>query len=221
MNPKSASAPTTPTRSSESRWRRRLLKLGIGAAALAPAALTTFRFLPAPLAANPPAEAMNQIGKWTLITLLATLACSPLKILFGWNWPLAVRRMLGLVCFFYVCLHFAIYLVLDQYFDWGAIWEDIWKRKFITVGFLGFLLLLPLALTSTSKMVKRLGFPRWKRLHRLVYLAGVAGVVHFLWRVKVDLREPLIYAGVLLLLAIRVIPWWQKRRAGVARAASR
>jgi sulfoxide reductase heme-binding subunit YedZ len=222
MNPKSASAPTTPTRSSESRWRRRLLKLGIGAAALAPAALTTFRFLTDQLGANPIAEAMNQIGKWTLITLLATLACSPLKILFGWNWPLAVRRMLGLVCFFYVCLHFAIYLVLDQFFDWGAIWEDIWKRKFITVGFLGFLLLLPLAVTSTSKMVKRLGFPRWKRLHRLVYLAGVAGVVHFLWRVKVDLREPLIYAGVLLLLlAIRLYPWWQKRRAGAARAASR
>ena len=205
------------SRSSESRWRRRLLKLGVGAAALTPAALTTFRFLTDRLGANPIAEAMNEIGQWTLITLLATLACSPLKILFGWNWPLAVRRMLGLVSFFYVCLHFAIYLVLDQFFDWSAIWEDIWKRKFITVGFLGFLLLLPLALTSTNKMVKRLGFPRWKRLHRLAYVAAAAGVVHFMWRVKADLREPLIYAAVLVfLLVIRLIPWWQKRRGGEA-----
>jgi sulfoxide reductase heme-binding subunit YedZ len=211
-------------RSNESRWRRRLLKLGVGGAALAPAGLTTFQFLTDRLGANPIAEAMNQIGQWTLITLLATLACTPLKILFGWTWPLALRRMLGLVSFFYVCLHLAIYLVLDQFFDWGAIWEDIWKRKFITVGFLGFLLLLPLALTSTNRMVKRLGFPRWKRLHRLVYLAAVAGVVHFVWRVKADFREPLIYAGVLLfLLAIRLIPVWQRRRqasAGVARPSS-
>ncbi len=205
------------SRSSESRWRRRLLKLGVGGGGAAPAALTTFRFLTDRLGANPIAEAMNEIGQWTLITLLATLACTPLKILFGWNWPLAVRRMLGLVCFFYVCLHFAIYLVLDQFFDWSAIWEDIWKRKFITVGFLGFLLLLPLALTSTNKMVKRLGFPRWKRLHRLVYVAAAAGVVHFMWRVKVDLREPLIYAAVLVfLLVIRLVPWWQKRRGGGA-----
>ena len=201
-------------RSSASRWRRRLLKLGVGGAALAPAAVTTFQFFTDRLGANPIAEAMNQIGQWTLITLLATLACTPLKILLGWNWPLTVRRLLGLVSFFYVCLHFAIYLVLDQYFDWGAIWEDIWKRKFITIGFLGFLLLIPLAVTSTNKMVKRLGFPRWKRLHRLVYAAGTAGVVHFVWRVKADYREPIIYAGVLVfLLAVRFIPVWRQRRA--------
>jgi sulfoxide reductase heme-binding subunit YedZ len=212
----------TAQRTRESRWRRRLLKLGVGGAALTPAALTTFRFFTDRLGANPIAEAMNEIGQWTLITLLATLACTPLKILFRWNWPLAVRRLLGLVCFFYVCLHFAIYLVLDQFFDWQAIWEDIWKRKFITVGFLGFLLLIPLAVTSTNKMVKRLGFPRWKRLHRLVYLAGTAGVVHFVWRVKADYREPVIYAGVfLLLLAIRLIPLWQKRRGAGARPAAR
>jgi sulfoxide reductase heme-binding subunit YedZ len=204
-------------RSRESRWRRRLLKLGVGAAALTPAAVITFRFLTERLGANPIAEAMNQIGLWTLITLLATLACTPLKILLGWNWPLALRRMLGLVSFFYVCLHFAIYLVLDQFFDWQAIWEDIWKRKFITIGFLGFLLLVPLAVTSTNKMVKRLGFPRWKRLHRLVYLAGTAGVVHFVWRVKADFREPLIYAAVfLVLMLIRLVPWLRGRAQGRA-----
>jgi len=199
-------------RSGASRWRRRLLKLGIGAAALTPAAVVAVRFATDRLGANPIAEAMNELGQWTLITLLATLACTPLKILFGWNWPLAVRRMLGLISFSYVCLHFAVYLVLDQFFDWPAIWEDIIKRKFITVGFLGFLLLLPLALTSTNKMVKRLGFPRWKRLHRLSYVAAAAGVVHFIWRVKADLLEPLIYAGVLaLLLLIRLVPWARDR----------
>jgi sulfoxide reductase heme-binding subunit YedZ len=201
-------------------WPRRLLKLGVGAAALTPAAVVTFRFLTDRLGANPIAEAMNQIGLWTLITLLATLACTPMKIVFGWNWPLAVRRMLGLIAFFYVSLHFCIYLVLDQFFDWGAIWEDIWKRKFITVGFLAFLLLVPLAVTSTSKMVKRLGFARWKRLHRLVYVAAVLGVVHFTWRVKADLVEPLIYAGVLtLLLALRLIPWARARRDARGRSA--
>ena len=101
--------------------------------------------------------------------------------------------------------------MLDQFFDWGAIGEDIAKRKFITIGFLGFLLLVPLAVTSTNRMVKRLGFPRWKRLHRLVYVAAVAGVVHFIWRVKADLREPLIFAGVLVLLLgdPGACAWWR------------
>jgi sulfoxide reductase heme-binding subunit YedZ len=202
-------------RSRESRWRRRLLKLGVAAAAWAPAAVVIVRFLTDRLGANPIAEAMNELGEWTLITLLATLACTPLKIVFGWNWPLQVRRLLGLTAFFYVSLHFFVYLVLDQFFDWQTIWQDILKRKFITVGFLGFLLLLPLAITSTNKMVKRLGFRRWKRLHRLSYAAAVAGVVHYIWRVKADLREPLIYAAVLaLLLLIRLVPWWRARRAG-------
>ena len=105
--------------------------------------------------------------------------------------------MLGLFAFGYACLHLRVYLVLDQFFDWGAICEDIAKRKFITVGFLAFLLLVPLAVTSTNRMVKRLGFPRWKRLHRWSTWPPSAGVVHFIWRVKADLLEPLIFAGVL------------------------
>ena len=105
--------------------------------------------------------------------------------------------MLGLEAFFYACLHFAVYLGVDQFFDWSAIGKDIVKRKFITVGFAAFVLLIPLAITSTDGMVRRLGFARWKRLHRLVYVAAVLGVVHFVWRVKSDLRQPLIFAGVL------------------------
>jgi methionine sulfoxide reductase heme-binding subunit len=124
----------------------------------------------------------------------------------GWNWPLQVRKLLGLCAFTYVCLHFLAYLVLDQFFDWPEIWKDIVKRKFITVGFAAFVLLIPLAITSTKGMVKRLGFTRWKRLHRLVYVAATLGVVHFIWRVKVVGREQLIYAGILLLLlGVRVV----------------
>jgi sulfoxide reductase heme-binding subunit YedZ len=208
-------------RSAGSKRRRLLLKLGVGALALTPAAVIAVRFLTGRLGANPIAAAMNQVGLWTLIMLLATLACTPLKLVFGWRWPLEVRRLLGLCAFFYVCLHLSVYVVLDQFFAWGDIVEDIIKRKFITVGMLGFVLLLPLAVTSTNKMVKRLGFPRWKRLHRLSYAAAAAGVVHFVWRVKADLTEPLIYAGVLvLLLGIRVIAWERGRRPAPAAAPS-
>jgi sulfoxide reductase heme-binding subunit YedZ len=119
---------------------------------------------------------------------------------------------LGLCAFFTGCLHFLTYLVLDQFFDFAAIVEDVVKRKFITVGFFAFLLLIPLAVTSTNGMVKRLGFPRWKRLHRLAYVATAAGVVHYIWRVKADLLEPLIFAGVLtVLLGIRAWSWWTGR----------
>jgi sulfoxide reductase heme-binding subunit YedZ len=155
---------------------------------------------------------MNQLGLWTLILLLSSLACTPLKLVFGWNWPLQVRKLLGLSAFAYVCLHFLVYLVLDQFFAWGEIWKDISKRKFITVGFAAFLLLIPLAITSTRGMVKRLGFARWKRLHRLVYAAAVLGVIHFIWRVKADTRQPLIYGGILLLLlGVRVVAYLRER----------
>ena len=139
---------------------------------------------------------MNRLGFWTLTLLLATLAPTPIQIVTGWKWPLRLRRMLGLEAFLYVCLHFAVYLGVDQFFDWSAIGKDIVKRQFITVGFAAFVLLIPLAITSTDGMVRRLGFVRWKRLHRLIYVAAVLGVVHFVWRVKSDLRQPLIFAGV-------------------------
>jgi sulfoxide reductase heme-binding subunit YedZ len=178
----------------------RLAKLAIGVVALVPAARIGVLLLGGDLGANPIAEAMNRLGFWTLTLLLATLAPTPIQIVTGWKWPLRLRRMLGLVTFLYVCLHFAVYLGVDQFFDFAAIGRDIVKRKFITVGFGAFLLLIPLAITSTDGMVRRLGFARWKRLHRLIYVAAVLGVVHYIWRVKSDLRQPLIFAAVLALL---------------------
>jgi sulfoxide reductase heme-binding subunit YedZ len=195
-------------RPSGNRARRKAMKLATGVVGIAPAVVIATRFVADDLGANPIERAMNQLGLWTLILLLVTLACSPLKWVTGWTWPLVIRRMLGLLSFAYVCLHFLVYLVLDQGLDLAAVGEDIVKRKFITVGFLGFLLLIPLAATSSGRMVKRLGFPRWQRLHRLTYVATAAGVVHFIWRVKSDLTEPLIYAGVFgLLMAMRLVAW--------------
>jgi sulfoxide reductase heme-binding subunit YedZ len=179
-------------------------KVAIGALALVPAARIGWLTWAGALGANPIAEAMNRLGFWTLTLLLATLAPTPIQVVTGWKWPLRLRRMLGLITFLYVCFHFAVYIGLDQFFDLSAIGKDIAKRKFITVGFTAFLLLIPLAITSTDGMVRRLGFRRWKRLHRLIYVAAALGVVHFVWRVKSDLRQPLIFAGVLsALLAIR------------------
>jgi sulfoxide reductase heme-binding subunit YedZ len=193
--------------------RRFWLKLTVGIAAFVPAAGTAFRFFSGGLGPNPIAEALNELGLWTLILLIATLACTPLKIVFGWNWPLGLRRLLGLCAFAYAFLHFSLYLAVDQFFAWGEIWKDISKRKFITVGFAAFVLLCPLAITSTNKMVKRLGFARWKRLHRLVYVAAVLGVIHFLWRVKADTRQPFVFGAILLLLlALRLVPLVRPRR---------
>jgi len=184
----------------------RLAKLAIGLLALVPAARIGWLASAGALGANPIAEAMNRLGFWTLTLLLATLAPTPIQILTGWKWPLRLRRMLGLETFLYVCLHFAVYLGVDQFFDLRAIGKDIVKRTFITVGFAAFLLLIPLAITYTDGMVRRLGFRRWKRLHRLIYVAAALGVVHFVWRVKSDLRQPLIFAAVLAaLLVIRTL----------------
>jgi sulfoxide reductase heme-binding subunit YedZ len=125
-----------------------------------------------------------------------------------------VRRELGLFAFFYAMLHFLTYLVLDQGFDWGTILEDIAKRPFITVGFLALLLLTPLAFTSTTASIRRLGYRRWNRLHQLTYLAAALAVLHFIWRVKIDLSQPLIYATVLAaLLVVRVVVWRRQRSA--------
>jgi sulfoxide reductase heme-binding subunit YedZ len=192
----------------------RLAKLAVGVLALVPAARVGWLALDGQLGANPIAEAMNRLGFWTLTLLLVTLAPTPIQIVTGWKWPLRLRRMLGLETFLYVCLHLAVYLGVDQFFDWAAIGKDIVKRKFITIGFAAFLLLVPLAITSTDGMVRRLGFTRWKKLHRVIYVAAVLGVIHFVWRVKSDLRRPLIFAAVLaVLLAIRAI--------GAARRRSR
>lgn len=167
------------------------------------------------LGANPIEVITRATGEWTLILLLVTLTVTPLRRLTGMNWLLRLRRMLGLTAFFYGCLHLVTYLWLDQFFDMAAIVKDIVKRPFITAGFTAFLLLLPLAITSTDAMVRRLGGRRWLALHRLAYLATAIGVVHYWWLVKADVREPFFYAVVLaLLLGVRLA--WQRKAAGAA-----
>ncbi len=157
------------------------------------------------LGANPIEAILNRFGFWTLTLLVASLLPTALKIVTGWGGAVRYRRALGLFAFFYACLHLATYAGVDQFFDWKAIGEDVVKRPFITVGFAAFLVLVPLALTSTDAAVRRLGFVRWKRLHRLVYVAAALGVVHFVWRVKADLRDPLLFAAAIaLLFAIRI-----------------
>ena len=188
------------------------LKPGVFLGSLTPLAVLAIRASRGSLGADPIAEGLNQLGLAALIFLVASLACTPAKPLFGWTWPVRIRRQLGLFAFFYAALHVATYAGLDQSLDFRAILADVAKRKFIFAGFAAFVCLVPLAWTSTQGSVRRLGFVRWKRLHRLAYLAGALASLHFLWRVKKDLREPLLYAGVLaILLAVRVAVFARSR----------
>jgi len=180
------------------------LTIAIGtlpAASLAVSALTDG------LGANPVERVTHVTGDWALRFLLLSLAVTPLRRLFGWNWAAPLRRTLGLTAFGYACLHYLIYLGLEHFFDWQLIVEDVLKRRYVWAGFAAFLCLMSLAVTSTRAMIRRLG-RRWVSLHRLVYLAAALAVIHFLWLVKSDLREPLLYAAVLtLLLGLRL--WFQ------------
>jgi sulfoxide reductase heme-binding subunit YedZ len=180
------------------------LKPGVFVGALIPLLDLAVRGLRGGLGANPISEALNRLGLLALIFLIASLACTPLKRVFGWATPMRLRRMLGLFAFTYASLHFAVYLLLDRLGASASLSEDLAGRPFISVGFLAWLLLVPLAITSTPGMIKHLGAARWRRLHRLAYLAAGLAVVHFLWRVKRDQSEPLVYGLVLLaLLAMR------------------
>ena len=182
------------------------LKPAIFTGALVPLAALLLRAASGTLSADPIAEVLNQFGLLTLIFLIATLTLTPLRKLFGWTWPIRIRRTVGLFAFFYACLHFTTYVAVDQSFHGQAILEDILKRKFIFVGFTAFLLLIPLAATSTNGMVRRLGAARWQRLHRLVYGAATLGVIHFVWRVKKDITQPATYGLVLsVLLGFRIV----------------
>ena len=181
-------------------------------AALIPLAKLAWLGLHNGLGANPIEKITRTTGYWTLTFLMITLAATPLRSVSGWSWPIRLRRMLGLFAFFYASLHFLTYLVVDQFFDWTAIVKDIAKRPYITVGFPAFLMLIPLAVTSTNKMVQRLGGRRWKNLHKLIYVIGIAGVVHFWWLVKKDITEPVQFAVVLaVLLGFRVVKAMQRR----------
>lgn len=187
----------------------RLLRVGkplIFLLCLLPLGLLLWQGVDGTIGPNPVETLLHTTGNWALRLLLVTLAVTPIRQLTGWAWLIRLRRMLGLFAFFYALLHVITYLWLDQFFAWSAIFEDIVKRPYIMVGFAAFLMLIPLAVTSTRGWIRRLG-RRWKQLHRLVYLIAILGVVHFLWLVKADLREPLINAAILTaLLAVRV-PW--------------
>ena len=188
------------------------LSPGIFIGGLAPVASIALRAVQGTLSADPIAQIENELGLSALIFLVASLACTPARRLLGWTWPSRIRRELGLFAFFYAVLHFLVYLVVDQGFNWWVIWGDIAERPFITVGFFALVLMVPLAVTSTNGSVRRLGFRRWTRLHQLAYVAGVLAVIHFIWRVKADLSQPLVYASLLGgLLAIRIGIWYWQR----------
>lgn len=185
---------------------RRLPHVAAVGIAFAPLLALLLRAASGGLGANPIEEITHTTGEWTLRLLLATLAVTPARRWLGWSRVAPLRRTLGLCCFAWACLHLATYVVLDQFFDPGAIVEDVLERRYITVGFAGFLCLLPLAITSTRAWMRRLG-RRWVRLHRLVYAAAVCGVLHHLWLAKADRLVPWVEAGVLaLLLAARWLP---------------
>ncbi|MGB1111256.1 MAG: sulfite oxidase heme-binding subunit YedZ [Gammaproteobacteria bacterium] len=180
--------------------------------ALIPLGLLILDALTGRLSANPIEDITHSTGDWAIRFLLITLAVTPLRKLTGWSWPGPLRRMLGLFAFFYALLHFLTWLVLDQFFDWNTIVEDIIERPYITVGFLAFVMLIPLAITSTNGMVKRLGGKRWKALHKLVYPIGMLAVLHYLWLVKADWSEPVVYGVILAALLGFRLKWFRAAR---------
>ncbi len=191
---------------------RRIVWPVVLASCLAPLAWLGWQAVSGGLGANP-IEAVNRfLGDWALRFLLIALAVTPVREVFDWPGVMRWRRMLGLFAFFYAVLHVASYVGLDQFFDWPEIWADVVHRGFITVGMIGLVLLVPLAATSTKGMIRRMGPPAWKKLHRLVYLCAIAAVIHFYMMVKADAREPLIYGAILaLLLGYRVVARVRRR----------
>ncbi len=184
----------------------RAAKVVLFALCLAPFALLLWRGTHDGLGANPIEFITHATGDWTLRFLVITLAITPVRKVYGWSQLVRFRRMLGLFAFFYGCLHFMTYVWLDKFFDLSAMLKDVTKRPFITAGFTAFVLLIPLALTSTAGWIRRLGGRRWQALHRLIYISAVAAVVHYYWLVKSDIRLPVFYASmVAMLLLWRVV----------------
>ena len=202
-----------------SRRARLVVKVAAWAGCLAPLAALLWRAAAGELGSNPISFVTNWLGDWTFRVLLASLAMTPLRILFGLSWPLSLRRLLGLFAFFYAVLHLGVWVVLDHFFDWAEMGADIAKRPYITVGMTALALLVPLAATSTTRAIKRMGGRSWKRLHRLVYAVGVCAALHFLWLAKKANPQPYYYAGVLAVL-LGVRGWdWARRRAARLRTA--
>jgi sulfoxide reductase heme-binding subunit YedZ len=190
---------------------RKLLKPLVFLLALVPAGYLAYRTYTNDLGVNPAETLQLETGGWALKFLLMTLTITPIRRLTGWNRIIQYRRMLGLFAFFYASLHFLTYIVLDKYFAFGEMMADVAKRPFISAGFVAFVSMLPLAITSTKGWIRRLG-RRWQSLHRLIYVSGVAAAVHFVWKVKVAIGEPVYYAIALaVLLGFRVV--WQLKSA--------
>lgn len=210
---------------------RFVLKPVVFLASLGPLAWLIWAGLTGNLSANPLSDLTNETGVWALRFICASLAITPLRRLTGWNWLTRFRRMIGLYAFFYGSLHFLVYTIVDKFAGlefidgivaWStarnlllAVWDDVYKRPFITIGFTALVLMLPLAITSTAGWIRRMGGKRWAALHRLVYITGVAAVVHYYWLVKADVSRPLTYAAVVaLLLGLRV--YWARQKPQVA-----
>lgn len=179
--------------------KTRWIRVALFVIGLVPFAQLIYNALTDNLGANPIDAITRHTGSWALILLLVTLSVTPLRKIFSWNGLVKYRRMLGLFAFFYAALHFMTFLVLDHFFDFNAILKDIMKRPYVTAGFTGFVLMIPLVITSTAGMIRRLG-KRWQQLHRLIYITAAAGVIHFYWLVKADIRRPVQYGFVLILL---------------------
>ena len=196
----------------------KILKPVVFLLCLVPLALLIWAIVyhPESFSANPLEDITDRTGLWTLRFVLITLTVTPLRQLTGWNTVVRYRRMLGLFAFFYGFLHFITYVWFTVFFNIQTIVEDVLKRPFITVGFIAFVLMIPLAITSTKKWITRLGGKRWQLLHRAIYITGVLGIIHYIWRVKSDIRDPLIYAFLLaLLLGFRM--WSRLRTVSVVR----
>ena len=201
------------------RKTRRALKVLVWGICLSPLAMLLYQFWSDGLGANPISYVTNVLGDTTLRVLLASLAMTPLRLLSGISWQMSLRRLLGLFAFFYAALHFSVWIVIDHFFDWPEMAADIRKRPYVTVGFTALILLVPLAATSTTKMVKRLGGRNWQRLHRLVYVTSVLAILHFLWLAKKGRNDQFIYAAVLgVLLGVRLWDWVRRalRKRGLS-----
>ncbi len=195
---------------------RKWLKVPVFLLCLGPLAAVGWRAWNNDLTANPIEFITRSSGDWTLRFLMITLAVTPLRKTLGLGQLIRYRRMLGLFAFFYAGLHFTTYLWLDKFFDWGEMWKDIAIRRFITVGFAAFVLLIPLAITSTAGWIRRLGGRRWQWLHRLIYASAACGVVHYYWLVKSDVRLPLTYGAILAALLLWRLVLWLIGRKGRA-----
>lgn len=201
----------------QTKFIRRVIKPAVFLAGLGPFAWLIYNAFWGDLGVNPVETITNHTGIWTLRLVVATIAITPLRWLTGFNPVILLRRMIGLFAFFYGTLHFMTYFILDHSLQFDGLWDDVVKRPYITAGFTAFVLMIPLALTSTQGWIRRLGGRRWNLLHKLIYVTAAAGVLHYFWKVKLDTTNPIYYAMIVgVLLAVRVA-YGLRRRVPAAR----